>query len=200
MNKLINKIKSKFLNKRAEGYINSGIKILIAVVVGAVLLGGLIFIFQTNILPKVRNRIINIGETKTSNTTPNDRDKFFRKLELISLTTSNTRLVRGEKAKYFITIRNNSDYDITYEMNARVWLSGTNQDVNDAFYRFVADAHSEKTIEIETVISEYASVGKGKYRVFFERSNIADCSFYLTWNADEDELEFCSFPNIPPIE
>ncbi len=44
-------------NVKAEGYIDSGIKILIAVVVGALLLTGLYTLFNQVILPSVGNRI-----------------------------------------------------------------------------------------------------------------------------------------------
>ena len=44
-------------SKKAEGYVDSGVKILIAVVIGALLLGGLYALFNTNIMPTVTNRI-----------------------------------------------------------------------------------------------------------------------------------------------
>ena len=39
INRIITKIRNKFINKSAETYVNSGVKILIAVVIGALLLG-----------------------------------------------------------------------------------------------------------------------------------------------------------------
>ena len=38
-------------NNRAEGFVDSGVKILIAVVIGALLLGGLYVLFGDTILP-----------------------------------------------------------------------------------------------------------------------------------------------------
>ena len=40
-----------------EGYVDSGVKILIAVVIGALLLGGLYTLFDTTIMPTVTNKI-----------------------------------------------------------------------------------------------------------------------------------------------
>ena len=40
-----------------EGYVDSGVKILIAVVIGALLLSGLYALFNTTIMPTVTNKI-----------------------------------------------------------------------------------------------------------------------------------------------
>ena len=42
---------------KAEGYVDSGVKILIAVVIGALLLAGLYALFNTTIMPTVTNKI-----------------------------------------------------------------------------------------------------------------------------------------------
>ncbi|MDD4494377.1 MAG: DUF6133 family protein [Eubacteriales bacterium] len=42
---------------RAEGYVDSGVKILIAVVIGALLLAGLYTLFNTNIIPTLTTKI-----------------------------------------------------------------------------------------------------------------------------------------------
>ena len=68
MKKLINSIRSKFnsmatratvavSNIKAEGYVDSGVKILIAVVIGALLLGGLYALFGDVIMPTVTQKI-----------------------------------------------------------------------------------------------------------------------------------------------
>ena len=44
-------------SNRAEGYVDSGVKILIAVVIGALLLAGLYTLFNTNILPTLTTKI-----------------------------------------------------------------------------------------------------------------------------------------------
>lgn len=44
-------------NKKAEGYVDSGVKILIAVVIGALLLGGLYTLFNSTIMPTMTTRI-----------------------------------------------------------------------------------------------------------------------------------------------
>ena len=41
----------------AEGYVDTGVKILIAVVIGAFLLGGLYALFNTTIMPTVREKV-----------------------------------------------------------------------------------------------------------------------------------------------
>lgn len=46
--------------KKAEGYVDSGVKILIAVVIGALLLAGLYTLFNTNILPTLTTKITNL--------------------------------------------------------------------------------------------------------------------------------------------
>ena len=44
-------------NIKAEGYVDSGVKILIAVVIGALLLAGLYTLFNTTIMPSVTTKI-----------------------------------------------------------------------------------------------------------------------------------------------
>ena len=44
-------------NKKAEGYVDSGVKILIAVVIGALLLAGLYTLFNTTIMPTVTSKV-----------------------------------------------------------------------------------------------------------------------------------------------
>jgi len=46
--------------KKAEGYVDSGVKILIAVVIGALLLAGLYALFNTNIIPTLGNKITSL--------------------------------------------------------------------------------------------------------------------------------------------
>ena len=56
-NSLVIRAKSTLDNARAEGYIDTGVKIIIAVVVGALILAGLYALFNTVILPTLETRI-----------------------------------------------------------------------------------------------------------------------------------------------
>ncbi|WP_129721367.1 DUF6133 family protein [Xylanivirga thermophila] len=51
------KIKNKLNDRSGEGYVDTGIKILIAVVIGAVLLAGLYALFGDTILPTLTQKI-----------------------------------------------------------------------------------------------------------------------------------------------
>ncbi len=51
------KIQAKAACRKAEGYVDSGVKILIAVVIGALLLAGLYTLFNTNIMPTVSQKV-----------------------------------------------------------------------------------------------------------------------------------------------
>ena len=64
MNKVQNKVNSLAIrgkaaleNAKGEGYIDTGVKIIIGVVVGAVILGGLYALFDGVILPTLETRI-----------------------------------------------------------------------------------------------------------------------------------------------
>ena len=68
MKKIINNIQNKLstiatrtktvlANNRGEGYVDSGVKILIAVVIGALLLAGLYTLFNTTIMPTVTTKV-----------------------------------------------------------------------------------------------------------------------------------------------
>jgi hypothetical protein len=64
MKKFINKAKAMFScakvalsTNKAEGFVDSGVKILISVVIGAVLLAGLYFLFDNNIFPVLTDKI-----------------------------------------------------------------------------------------------------------------------------------------------
>ena len=57
VNSAIISAKCEVANKKAEGYVDSGVKILIAVVIGALLLAGLYTLFNTTIMPTVTTKI-----------------------------------------------------------------------------------------------------------------------------------------------
>ena len=68
MKKIITTIQNKFAtiatrtktalaNIRGEGYVDTGVKILIAVVIGALLLAGLYTLFNTTIMPTVTTKV-----------------------------------------------------------------------------------------------------------------------------------------------
>ena len=56
-NELAIRAKSTIDNARAEGYIDTGVKIIIGVVVGGVILAGLYALFKTTILPSLGTKI-----------------------------------------------------------------------------------------------------------------------------------------------
>ena len=56
-NALAIRAKSTLDNAKAEGYIDTGVKIIIGVVVGAVILGGLYALFDNVLLPTLETRI-----------------------------------------------------------------------------------------------------------------------------------------------
>ena len=49
--------KTALANNRGEGYVDTGVKILIAVVIGALLLAGLYTLFNTTIMPTVTAKV-----------------------------------------------------------------------------------------------------------------------------------------------
>ena len=57
-NSLAVSAKTTLANARAEGYIDTGVKIIIGVVVGAVILGGLYALFNTVIIPRLNTEIL----------------------------------------------------------------------------------------------------------------------------------------------
>lgn len=68
----MNKFNSKLIaaqnalaNKSAEAYVDTGVKILIAVVIGALLLAGLVALFNLVIMPKVQSSVNDMFSTNT---------------------------------------------------------------------------------------------------------------------------------------
>lgn len=57
VNSAISTVRTAVACKKAEGYVDSGVKILIAVVIGALLLAGLYALFNTTIMPTVTTKI-----------------------------------------------------------------------------------------------------------------------------------------------
>ncbi len=51
------RVKDAVSNVRGEGYVDSGVKILIAVVIGALLLSGLYALFNNTIMPTVTQKV-----------------------------------------------------------------------------------------------------------------------------------------------
>ena len=58
VNSLAVSTKTTLANAKAEGYIDTGVKIIIGVVVGAVILGGLYALFNTVIIPRLNTEIL----------------------------------------------------------------------------------------------------------------------------------------------
>ena len=54
---VIVKAKSSLANIKGEGYVDSGVKILIAVVIGALLLAGLYSLFEDTVMPSVVGKV-----------------------------------------------------------------------------------------------------------------------------------------------
>ena len=59
-NSLAIRAKTTIENVKAEGYVDTGVKIIIAVVVGAVILAGLYALFNGVILPRLNTEIGNM--------------------------------------------------------------------------------------------------------------------------------------------
>lgn len=57
VNSIAIKVCTAIANKKAEGYVDSGVKILIAVVIGALLLAGLYTLFNSTIMPTVTTKV-----------------------------------------------------------------------------------------------------------------------------------------------
>lgn len=53
-------IRNKLKENKGEGYVDTGIKILIAVVIGALLLAGLYLLFDGTILPTLKTKVIDM--------------------------------------------------------------------------------------------------------------------------------------------
>ena len=64
INSLVIKAKTTLESKKAEGYVDSGVKILIAVVIGALLLAGLYTLFNTTIMPTVTQKVTDLFNYK----------------------------------------------------------------------------------------------------------------------------------------
>ena len=60
LNSIAVRTQTAIANTRGEGYVDSGVKILIAVVIGALLLGGLYTLFDDTIMPTVTTKIQNL--------------------------------------------------------------------------------------------------------------------------------------------
>ena len=56
-NSIVTRTQTAIANSRGEGYVDSGVKILIAVVIGALLLSVLYALFNTTIMPTVTSKI-----------------------------------------------------------------------------------------------------------------------------------------------
>ena len=56
-NSICTRVTTAVMNRKAEGYVDSGVKILIAVVIGALLLAGLYALFNTTIMPTVTTKV-----------------------------------------------------------------------------------------------------------------------------------------------
>ena len=55
--RMLSKVKGALKSNKGETYIDTGVKTLIAVVIGALLLGGLYLLFNATVLPNLTKRI-----------------------------------------------------------------------------------------------------------------------------------------------
>ncbi len=53
-------VKETLSNRRAEGYVDTAVKIVISVVIGTLLLGGLYTLFDTTVIPNLSSKITSI--------------------------------------------------------------------------------------------------------------------------------------------
>ena len=53
-------VKAAIISKSGEGFVDTGVKIIISVVIGALLLGGLFDLFNGTILPNLGEKIFNM--------------------------------------------------------------------------------------------------------------------------------------------
>ncbi|MCX8172905.1 MAG: DUF6133 family protein [Archaeoglobaceae archaeon] len=60
INSMVADVTTAVVNKKAEGFVDSGVKILISVVIGALLLGGLYVLFGDTILPTLTTKITDL--------------------------------------------------------------------------------------------------------------------------------------------
>lgn len=57
MNQAVVNVQATIASKKAEGYIDTGVKIIIGVVIGGVILAGLYALFNTTIIPTLTDKI-----------------------------------------------------------------------------------------------------------------------------------------------
>lgn len=54
---MVGKVKKALTSKSGEGFVDTAVKILMSVVIGALILGGLYFLFEGTILPTLTQKI-----------------------------------------------------------------------------------------------------------------------------------------------
>ena len=57
MNQAVVNVQTTIASKKAEGYVDTGVKIIIGVVIGGVILAGLYALFNTTIIPTLTSKI-----------------------------------------------------------------------------------------------------------------------------------------------
>ena len=57
MNQAVVNVQTTLASKKAEGYVDTGVKIIIGVVIGGVILAGLYALFNTTIIPTLTSKI-----------------------------------------------------------------------------------------------------------------------------------------------
>lgn len=57
VNQAVVNVQATIASKRAEGYVDTGVKIIIGVVIGGVILAGLYALFDTTIIPSLEGKI-----------------------------------------------------------------------------------------------------------------------------------------------
>lgn len=61
---VVSVVNKALTSKSGEGFVDTAVKILISVVIGALLMGGLYLLFKDTVLPKLTERIIEMFDFK----------------------------------------------------------------------------------------------------------------------------------------
>ena len=139
---------SNLKNKRAEAYIGTGIKIIIAVVIGALILGGVYALFKNVILPKTDHQVeamMNTGTDiqirKGSQSVEYSYDGVTWKSSLVAGTDSTSTVTdlvtigTGENTVYLTSYRTASGGIVYSSLNGIDWTPIYSDSTNITIYK-----------------------------------------------------------------
>lgn len=156
-------ILNKHFDKKAEGYVDSGVKILIAIVIGALILSGFYLLFSNTVMPTVNDKVESLFSYSEGTINNNTVDEGPKSYSVIA--QDNYRYNQNMN----ITVDSDSDVFIKVEVDGK--------EVSSIGYDYTVDG-TRTVVTLNSYVTSNLSKQDHTVMICFE-NGIAETSFFV---------------------